>query len=229
MVVMKLLPILLFAFGLYSQTVPGSIRASGEATITAQPDQAQVSIGVVTQAATAEQASTQNAATTTRVLDAVKRIVQSKGELKTTEYSVTPTYKYANNTSPTITGYEANNTVLVTIDDLSLVGKVLDTASNTGSNRINGVQFMLRDDSPVRARALAEAASKARANGEAIASALHLHVIGVTQAEASENAPVRPIPAPMVRMNAMAVATPIESNSAVNVHASVTVTLAVQN
>ncbi|HEX4232440.1 MAG TPA: SIMPL domain-containing protein [Bryobacteraceae bacterium] len=226
---MRLLPILLFASALCSQTVPGSVRASGEATVTAQPDEAQVSIGVITQAATAEDATAQNAATTTRVLDAVKRIIHSKGELKTTEYSVTPTYKYANNTSPAITGYEANNIVLVTIDDLSLLGKVLDTASNAGSNRINGVQFMLRDDSPVRTRALAEAASKARANGEAIANALHLHVTGVTQAEASENTPIRPMPAPMVRMNAMAVATPIESNSAVSVHASVTVTLAVQN
>jgi hypothetical protein len=226
---MRLLPILLFASAVYGQTVPGSIRASGEANITAQPDRAQVSIGVVTQAATAEDASTRNAATTSRVLDAVKQIVQTKGELKTTEYSVTPTYKYANNTSPTITGYEANNTVEITIDDLSLVGKVLDTASNAGSNKINGVQFMLRDDSPVRARALAEAARKARANGEAIANALHLHVIGVTQADASENVPVRPMPAPMVRMSAMAVSTPIESNSAVSVHASVTITLAVQN
>lgn len=229
MVIMKLLPIFLFASALCCQTVPGSIRASGEATITAQPDQAQVSIGVVTQAATAEEASSQNAATTTRVLDAVKRVIKSKGELKTTGYSVMPTYKYANNTSPTITGYEANNTVQVTIDDLSLVGKVLDTASNAGSNRITGVQFMLRDDSPVRARALAEAAAKARANGEAIANALHLHVVGVTEADSSENAPVHPISAPMIRMSAMAVSTPIESDTAVNVHASVTVTLAVHN
>ena len=197
----------------------------------AQPDQAQVSVGVVNQAPTAEDASTKNAEITTRMIDAVKRIIGAKGEVKTAQYSVAPTYKYANNASPTITGYEATNTVVVTINDLSLVGKVLDAASAAGSNRINGVQFMLRDDSEVRARALAEAAKKARANGEAIAKALSLHVIGVTKAESSEEGP-RPIPVPLMRMSAMAataaVATPVESESAVSVHASVTVTLAVQ-
>lgn len=224
---MKLLPILLFAFALSGQSVPGTIRASGEVTISAQPDQAQVSIGVLTQAPTAEDASTKNAAIVTQMLGAVKRIIGTKGEVKTTEYSVAPTYKYANNASPAIAGYEATNTVLVTINDLPLVGKVLDTASAAGSNRINGVQFMLRDDSGVRVRALGEAAVKARANGEAIAKALNLHVIGVTKAESSEAGP-RPITVPMVRMAEMAVTTPIESRSAVSVHASVTVTLAVQ-
>lgn len=224
---MKLLPIFLFASVLCAQTVPGSIRASGEATIFAQPDEAQVSIGVVTEAHTAEGASTQNASTTTRVIDAVKGILETKGELKTTGYSVAPTYKYGNNTAPAITGYQATNIVLVTIHDLSLVGKVLDTASNAGSNRINGVQFLLRDDAAVRARALAEAAAKARANGEAIAKALNLRVLGVAQAESADVTPPRLLPANVVRMSAMSASTPIESNSTVDVHATVIVTLAV--
>lgn len=224
---MKLLPIFFFAVALSGQSVPGTIRASGEVTIMAQPDEAQVSVGVVNQAPTAEDASTKNASITTQMIGAVKRIIGTKGEVKTTEYSVAPTYKYANNASPAITGYEATNSIVVTIDDLSLVGKVLDAASAAGSNRINGVQFMLRDDSEVRARALAEAARKARANGEAIAKALNLHVIGVTKAESSAEGP-HPVPVPMMRMSAMAApAPPIETESAVSVHAAVTVTLAV--
>jgi hypothetical protein len=225
---MKLLPISLFITALFGQTAPSIVRASGEATISTQPDRAQVSIGVVTESTAAEDASTQNAATTAEVLKTVKQQIGSKGELKTTQYSVTPTYDYSNRASPKITGYQASNTVLVTIDDLSLVGKVLDSAAAAGSNRIMGIQFTLRDDTAVRARALAEAAAKARANGEAIAKALNLHVVGVTQAEASELAPRRvTMPYAAARMSTMSAATPIESGTAVEVHASVIVTLAV--
>ena len=64
---------------------------------------------------------------------------------------------------------------------------------------------MLRDDSAVRARALAEAAMRARANGEAIAKALNLHVTGVVEAEVSNLSPPRRI-MPMARMSVMAAA-----------------------
>lgn len=225
---MKVLLVLFFVTALFGQTPSATVRASGEVTISAQPDRAQVSIGVVTESAAADDASARNAATTAEVIKAIKQVIGSRGELKTSQYSVTPTYDYSNHASPKITGYQANNTVLVTIDDLSLVGKVLDSASAAGSNRIMGIQFTLRDDTAMRAQALAEAAAKARSNGEAIAKALNLRVIGVTQAESSSVFP-RPLPMPMARMSmgTAQVATPIESETAVDVHASVTVTLAV--
>jgi uncharacterized protein YggE len=226
MVAMKLLPPFLFASMLLGQTGPATIRASGEATVSAQPDQAEVSIGVLTQAPRAADAAAQNAATTARVLDALKGVIGIKGELKTIGYSISPTYKYSNNSAPTITGYEATNQVLVTLNDLAIIGKLLDSASSAGSNQITGIQFMLRDDSAVRARALAEAATRARANGEAIAKALNLHVTGVVEAEVSNLSPPRRI-MPMASMSVMARSTPIESDAAVNVQVSVTVTLAV--
>ena len=206
------------------------VRASGEATVTAKPDRAQVSIGVQTQAATAQKASAQNAAQTSHVLDLVKRTLGNGGEVKTAGYSVSPQYQYPKDGSPAkVVEYQASNTVEVTIDDLSLTSKVIDAATQSGANRIEGISFTLKDDSAVRSRALAQAAVKARASAEAIAKALNLRVVGVLRADAGGEAPpVRPM---MMRAfsstREAAPSTPVEAGN-LDVHATVTVTLAVQ-
>src|SRR5882724_5512463 len=91
------------------------VSASGEATVKTKPDRAQVSIGVVTQAPTAQAASSQNASQTAAVLDAIKRSLGSAGEIKTTGYNISPQYQYAPGKPPKITGYQANNTVLAVV------------------------------------------------------------------------------------------------------------------
>jgi uncharacterized protein len=206
------------------------VRASGEATITAKPDRAQVTIGVLSQAPTAQAAAAQNATQTTEVLDAMKRALGGSGEIKTAEYSISPDYQYSREGgSPKVIGYHASNSVLATVDDLSLVGRIIDTATHAGANNINGIAFTLRNDEAVRARALAEAAAKARASAEAIAKALNLQVVGIVNAEAAEPPAVRPVFAQArvgAQMNAAA-PTPIETGT-LDIHASVIVTLQVQ-
>jgi uncharacterized protein YggE len=205
------------------------VRASGEATVSARPDRAEISIGVMTQALSAQAASSQNATQTSEVLEAVKRALGASGETKTSGYSISPQYQYENGHPPKITGYQASNTVLVTVNDLLLVGKVIDAAASSGANNINGISFTLRDDSAVKAEALAQAASKANSAAEAIAKALSLHVLRVLHAETTEAPGIRPVNRNVAVM-ALAKAqpeTPIEAGN-LDVHASVTVTLEVQ-
>jgi hypothetical protein len=206
------------------------VRASGEATVTAKPDRAQVTIAVLTHALTAQAASAKNATQTTQVLDAVKRALGINGQVTTTGYSISPDYQYPKDGSPPkVIGYSASNSVLVTIDNLSLVGKIIDSATGAGANNINNIGFMLRDDGPVRGQALAEAAAKARSSAEAIAKALNLQVVGIMNAEATEAPTVRPIFAQAkatAQLNTGA-PTPIETET-LDIHAGVVVTLQVQ-
>jgi uncharacterized protein len=210
--------------------LPHVVRASGDATVTAKPDRAQITIGVLSQAPTAQAASAQNATQTTAVVDAVKRALNGNGQIKTTEYSIAPDYQYSKDGSASkVIGYHASNTVLATVDDLSLVGKIIDTATHAGANNINGIAFTLRNDEAVRAQALGEAAAKARTNAEAIAKALNLQVLGVFSAETTEAPIVRPLFAQAkatAQVNAVA-PTPIEAGT-LDIHASVVVTLQVQ-
>jgi uncharacterized protein YggE len=206
------------------------VRASGESTVRAKPDRAQITFGVVTQAPTAEAAAAQNAAQTAPMLDAIKHALGSGGEIKTTGYSISPAYQTARNGAPRkIVGYNSNNAVLVTVDDLHLVSKILDVAARAGANDINGISFTLRDDRAARSEALAQAAVKARESAEAIAKALNLRVAGVVQAETSDVANVQPIYPRAMPMLAQSIeaATPIEAGD-IDVTATVIVTLAVQ-
>ena len=206
-----------------------SIRASGEATVHAKPDRAQISIGVMTQAPTAQAAAAQNATQTTAVLNALKRSLGASGEIKTSGYSISPQYQYANGRPPKITGYQANNTVLTTVNDLSLTGKIIDAANEAGANDITGISFSLRDDSAVRAQALGEAALKARSAADAIAKAMNVHIVGMLQADTTEAPIVRPMSkafSMMAEGAAPRAPTPIEAGD-IDVRASVTVTFEV--
>ena len=204
------------------------IKASGVATIKVKPDQAEISIGVVTQAASAQAASAQNAAQTAATLAAVKNALGTLGEIQTSGYSVSPQFEYRNGLPPKITGYQTSNTVLVRVNDTSLAGKIIDAANAAGANNIIGISFSVRDESAVRNQALAEAAGKARSSAEAIAKALDATVLGVFRAETTEAPEIR-----LLRKNfAMATpgvssSTPIESGD-VEIQATVTVSLLIR-
>jgi hypothetical protein len=203
------------------------VKASGEATITAKPDQAEISLGVEKNASTAKAAAAQNAAETTRVIDTIKPVLGSAGSIETSQYSITPVYKQKEGGAPVLAGYRAENTVVAKTDNLALTAKILDAATGAGANNIEGIAFTLRNDTAVRARALAQAAQNARANAEAIAGGLNLHVVRVLEAESSQPSirPLRQFAARSVMARAMP--TPIEPAS-VEVTASVSVTLEVQ-
>ncbi len=224
--------VLLLASVLPAQESPRAhfVRASGEAVIHAKPDRAEIIIGVSSRAASAQAAGAKNAEESSRVQAAIKQALDSGGEVKTSGYSLSPQYDYSNGHAARLTGYEANNTVNVTVDQLSLLGKVIDAATGTGATNINGISFTLKDDSAVREQALSQAATKARANAEALAKALDVHVVGLLAAEPTEMPVIRPLaksfqaaPAAM----AMRAETPIEAGD-VDVRATVTVTLEVQ-
>ncbi len=201
------------------------VRATGDATISARPDQARINIGVVAEAQSAEAAGAQNAERSNAVITVLRKLLGQTADIHTVNYSLNPAYKYIQGESPIITGYTANNTVQVRITDLAAIGKAIDAVTKTGANNINGIEFELRDPQAVRAEAVKQAASKARANAEAIAAALGLRVVGVLSAESQDVGGVRPMVMAMAAQRS-AVPTPVEAGS-IEVQAHVTVTLEV--
>ena len=68
---------------------PGTIRVVGEATVSAKPDLAELDVGVVSEATTAEAAAAENAKKMEGLLAALKKEVGAGGEVKTVGYMVT--------------------------------------------------------------------------------------------------------------------------------------------
>lgn len=202
---------------------PASITAVGSATVSVTPDLARVSVSVVTQAATAQDATQQNASQAGALITALQSLVGSAENIKTISYFLSPVY---NNPPPgqsaSIIGYMVTNTVEVTLTDLSQVGKVIDTAIQSGANRVQGVSFDLQDRNPIIAQALKLAAARARSQADAIASGLNVHTGMVLHASEGVNT-ANPVP---LAAAGAAQGTPIETGL-VMVQASVTLEVAI--
>ena len=204
-----------------------SIRVTGEARVSAQPDRVQIDLGVQTQAPLSQDAASGNARQLEAVLTAVRKVAGAGAQLKTVSYSLSPNYQYHTGGEPTITGYTALNVVEVTLDDLARIGNCIDAATRAGANRVQGIQFTLRDQDQVRAEALREAATRARAEADVLAAALGLKVVRVLTAEESSPhvIPIRTFSGG-ARAAAEAVPTPVEAGT-LDVTANVTLSVEV--
>ncbi len=187
------------------------VMVSGDSIVQAQPDTAIVTISVVTQSKRALDAQQENATKSDAVGRALKAAAGAGAEVKTSGYSLQPQRVYQPNQPPTITGYEARNTVTVTLADLTKVGAVIDATSQAGANDIAGIAFTLRRDRPARDEALAKATQEAIGKARVIATALGGRVVRIV--EVQEEGLMRPMPmyqvqGDMARMSAAQ--TPIE-------------------
>ena len=157
------------------------VTVAGEATTRVEPDTAVLVLAVVTQSAQAITAQQENARKSDAVTTAVKNIAGSSAEIKTSDYTLQPQYGYRENQLPRIVGYDARNSVIVTTSDLMNVGAVIDAASRAGANSIDSVSFTLRQTSPARGQALADATQQAMNKARSIAQALGGRVLRVVE------------------------------------------------
>jgi len=224
-----LVPVFLSAQEMKKSNEPSTIQVDGEAVLQANPDRAEIDLGVITQAPDAKAAATSNAAKLDRVMKQLRASVGENLQIKTIGYSLSPNYVYPpQGGEPKITGYTANNTVHVQTEDLTQTGSIIDVATKAGANNVQSLRFVLKDESVMQAQALAEAAKKARTKADAIAAAIGAKIVRVLQVvEGGQQ--VVPIQARSFGVEAkMAeVSTPVESGT-VEVRANITMTVEIQ-
>lgn len=221
----------LFAFATITAAQESSaphIQVTGEATLSVEPDEAEIDLGVVTQAPTAQAASEANATKLDSVLSAVRDVVGPDAEIETTGYSLRPNYHQARSGGEaTITSYTATNIVRATGVSVDAAGEVIDAAIGAGANNVERLHFTVADPEAHRLRALGDAARRARTKAETLAAALELEIVRVQSV--SEGSPVvfRSYEPRTTMMQAEAApTTPIEPGT-VEVHATVTLVVTV--
>jgi uncharacterized protein YggE len=221
-VLLAVLPLISAAQTTTTTTRKPYVRAQGEATMSVRPDEAKVNVAVVTEAATAQAAADDNANKTSAVFTALRSLLGAQAQIETVSYSVQPRYEYPRDGGqPTLVGYTATSVTEVTLNNLALVGRVIDTAIQAGANRVDGLRFQLHDEEPVRLQALTEAGKKARARAQAIATGVGARLGAIIAAE--EGAVYRaPILGGVGAGAPTAVTTPVEPGQ-LEVRASITV------
>ena len=181
-----------------------TIAVSGVGTIRVAPDVAFVTLGVETRAETAREAQEANAATMTNVLDAIKARNVPESAIQTRGLSLAPIVEAEGE----VTGFVAQNHVVVRLTDIARVGEVVDAAVGAGANAAGGVRFGLADEAAAVQRALDAAARDARGKADAVAKAIGVELSAVESVV--EETSVSPLTAEADSRAAATAPTPVE-------------------
>lgn len=167
------------AQGVDSSVVP-SISVSGTGESFGAPDIAYVYLGVNTADANVTSAINQANEKLAAILAAMSDQGIAPEDIQTANYSVYPEDRYDPQTGQP-TGeriYRVQQTVTITVRDISKAGAVIDAGVAAGANVVNGLSFGIADTSALESEARAKAVENARARAEQLAAAF-----GVTLGE----------------------------------------------
>jgi uncharacterized protein len=176
------------------------LSVSASANASRVPDIATMSTGVVTQAADANAALRANSQQMAKVVAAIRAAGIAERDIQTSGINIHPQYNYRDNQAPTITGYQASNTVNIKVRDVARLGEVLDALVASGANQVNGPNFEIDEPEAVYDEARREALKKAQARAEMYAKSLGLRVRRIVSI--SEGGGFQP-PVPMMKAMAM--------------------------
>ena len=160
---------------------PPVLTVSGNAEVLAIPDEAVVRLGIVRQATVADTAQQQANTVAQEILNAITKAGVPAKDIQTSRLILSPVYNQRG-ADQRIVSYNATNTVSVRLDNLSIVGNVIDAGLKAGANQLEGVQFQLRNELPSREQALKEAVQEARGKAQAMADALNVALVEVIDA-----------------------------------------------
>ncbi|CAN5598618.1 SIMPL domain-containing protein [soil metagenome] len=162
-----------------SPVMPGDgtlLSVSAQAEASRVPDVATLSTGVVTQGGDANAALRANAAQMAKVMAAIRAAGIQEKDVQTSGINVNPQYRYIENQMPTITGYQASNTVSLKVRDVGKLGQVLDALVASGANQVNGPYFEIDQPEAVYDEARRAALDKAQRRAEMYAKSLGMRV-----------------------------------------------------
>ena len=179
---------------------------TGVGEVNGTPDVADLSIGVAGRGASAADALGTVSDRANKLIGVLHDAGVADADIQTNGLSIQPTYDSHNQ----ITGYEASNTVVARLRDLTHAGAVVDAATaNVGDNiRLQGLTFSIDDDSSLLAAARAKATKRARAQAGQLADGAGVSVGDVLSIHETSND--TPIAYPLAADAAGAAATPVE-------------------
>ena len=172
------------------RTEPPAITVSGSGEVRVAPDEAVVRVGVLAEHEDAAETQDRANRIARGILDGVSELGVPEEAVQTSRLVLSPVYEQPEprpggsrrSSAPRIVAYRATNVVSVRLEELTRIGPVIDAAIEAGANRVEGVDFRLRDDREARETALTRAVEEARGKATTIAAALGVELGPVLEA-----------------------------------------------
>lgn len=168
-----------------------NLSVAGSGTAYLVPDIAYIYLGVHTELPSASEAVTANNAQTEKMIQALTDFGVDAKDIRTTNFSIYPFDKYDPLTGVS-TGekyYSVDNTVYVTVRDLSKLGDLLDTVVAAGANTVNSIQFDVADKDAALKQARADALKDAKSKADELAAAAGVSVGEIQSITFTDNQP----------------------------------------
>jgi uncharacterized protein len=155
------------------QTTPNlrTINVTGNGKIYLTPDIVYISVGVHTENKDAAEAVTANNATSKKVSDVLKSFNIDSKDIRTSNFNIYPQQIYDQNGKVEGIMYIVENSVYVTVRDLTKISSVLGKVIEAGANSISGVEFDVADKTAALSQAREAAVADARSQAEELCKA----------------------------------------------------------
>ncbi len=173
---------------------PRTLNVSGSGTVSLAPDIAYIYVGVHTDDPDLASGVSRNNTQAQTLVDALKNAGIDGKDIQTSNFSV---YTNGNQGFDKATGqatnagvyYSVDNTVYVTVRDLSKLGKILSTAVGSGANSINSISFDVADKTAAMVEARQKAMTSAGNLADELAKTAGLTLGEIQNITYSDNSP----------------------------------------
>ena len=151
-----------------------TISVTGQAKIATTPNVASFSVGITTVGTSVDLARTENERIMGRVIDSLIAQGIDRKRITTSQFSLQPLYDNESRVSgqQRISSYRLQNNVSVVVEELPILGTLIDSAFQAGANQFYGLRFGLKNDNNIKDELLRKAVQDGRRKAQIIADAL---------------------------------------------------------
>ncbi|MFN3741947.1 MAG: SIMPL domain-containing protein [Anaerolineales bacterium] len=146
-----------------------TLNVTGQGVVYLAPDIAYINVGIHTENPSASDAVAENNLQTQQVIETLRKNGVDPKDIQTSNFSIFLNYNYTPEGTRGEAFYVVENTVLVTVRDLSKIGALLDAAVKSGANNIYGIQFDIAEKSEAAKKAREEAFKDAQRQAQEVA------------------------------------------------------------
>lgn len=166
------------------------VSVSGTGKVTLVPDIAYINIGVHTETSSVAEALSSNTSQAQKVVDELAKLGVESKDIQTINFNVYPSQQYAPDGTLLELKYVVDNTINVTVRDLSKMGSMLDSVVRSGANNINSIQFDVANKEEAYSQARKAAVENAHAQAVELSEAAGFKLGSVQNMNVSSNIPV---------------------------------------
>lgn len=168
----KLFGAIPFSINSIQTTKTNLFTTQGTGKATEVPDTAFISMGITKSASNVIDAQKQTNEVTNTIINDLKNLGIEDKNIKTTNYSVNPEYRYDLG-KQNITGYTVTQNLEVKIKPIDKANQIVDKVTSDGANLVGGISFVLDDNvyKKLENKAREEAVKNAKEKAQSLANA----------------------------------------------------------